>query len=289
MKLFALVVAIASVIGGFVGGALLHKMFSISGAVIGGLVVAIGLLSLGAYFDAQETKKKTEVLPDDVRAIFDRMYGKEPKSSAVKTSPWTPRPFFENHSREDFQEWFAHLPPWNRLDARVIQILIDKLSGSLLFEVFVHVSQDRNLIQHYLPLRSLFEGGVGEFAVCPQISRLLFKAGQLSHESFFKIMNSSSYDEKKAKANYAQAMDAYEVSLHLDPYFLPTYFQMASLKLLIGKKADGMDFCKRGLDAAERLEEVPFEKSELPSIRIARQEIDAIKVQLKSLLNELRT
>ncbi len=76
MKLFLLVLLVATAIGGFAGAEVLDTSFSILGAAIGGVGTAVVLLGLGAYFDAQE--KKSPKLPPEMHGIFDRMItGKE--------------------------------------------------------------------------------------------------------------------------------------------------------------------------------------------------------------------
>lgn len=72
MVLFVVVLAIATVIGGFAGGEVLGKTFSILGAAIGGVGTAVILLGLGGYFHAQEQKKSKQLTPE-MRGVFDRM------------------------------------------------------------------------------------------------------------------------------------------------------------------------------------------------------------------------
>lgn len=71
MKLFLIILAAATILGGFAGAEIFNTSFSIIGAVIGGVGTAAILLGLGAYFDSQA--KKSSDLSPEVRAIFDRM------------------------------------------------------------------------------------------------------------------------------------------------------------------------------------------------------------------------
>ncbi len=81
MKKFIAVIIAATIIGGFVGGELMDRTFSLTGAVIGGIGLASVLLGLGAFFDAQEKKKRKKELTPEVRAVFDRMFGNAPSGS----------------------------------------------------------------------------------------------------------------------------------------------------------------------------------------------------------------
>jgi hypothetical protein len=90
VKLFISILAAATIIGGLVGGEITNRTFSLFGAVIGGGGLAIVLLSLGAYFEAQERKRNDEVLPQAVRAVFDRMTGRAPSSYTRGVKPKAP-------------------------------------------------------------------------------------------------------------------------------------------------------------------------------------------------------
>ncbi len=81
MKLFITSIVAATIIGGFVGGELTNTLFTLTGAVVGGVGLTTLLLGLGAYFDAQERKRREKALPPDVRAVFDRMVGKASQAS----------------------------------------------------------------------------------------------------------------------------------------------------------------------------------------------------------------
>lgn len=76
MKIFVFVIIAATIIGGFVGGELMEVMFSLTGAVIGGLGTFTILMSLGAYFDAQDRRNPKIELTPEIRKVFDRLIGK---------------------------------------------------------------------------------------------------------------------------------------------------------------------------------------------------------------------
>src|SRR5450759_4130519 len=87
MKLFIAVILAAVVIGGFVGAELMDSSFSITGAVVGGGGTGAVILGLGAFFDAQERKRKDSALPPEMRAVFDRMFGKDTSSRQQNPKP----------------------------------------------------------------------------------------------------------------------------------------------------------------------------------------------------------
>lgn len=86
MKAFIIVIAVATVLGGFVGGELTDTTFMLTGAVIGGVGTAAVLLGLGAFFSAQDEKKRkagNPALTPEMRGVFDRMLA----GSAAKPAP----------------------------------------------------------------------------------------------------------------------------------------------------------------------------------------------------------
>lgn len=78
MKIFILVVIVATIIGGIIGGELTRTSFTIWGAAIGGVGTFVILMALGAYFERQEKKKV--VLTPEMRGVFDRMLNSSTKA-----------------------------------------------------------------------------------------------------------------------------------------------------------------------------------------------------------------
>lgn len=87
VKIFIAVILAAVVIGGFVGAELMDSSFSITGAVVGGVGTAAILLGLGAFFDAQERKRREKALTPEMRAVFDRMFGMDSSSRQQHSKP----------------------------------------------------------------------------------------------------------------------------------------------------------------------------------------------------------
>lgn len=97
MKAFIIVLIVATVLGGFVGGELTGNTFTITGAVIGGVGTAAVLLGLGAYFTAQEERKRkarAPVLTPEIRGVFDRMLARSAEQSPA------PAPAPKSESKE---------------------------------------------------------------------------------------------------------------------------------------------------------------------------------------------
>ncbi len=93
MKAFIIVIAVATVLGGFVGGELTDSTFMLTGAVIGGVGTAAVLLGLGAFFTAQEERKRkarAPTLTPEIRGVFDRMLARSAGQASAGTTAPTP-------------------------------------------------------------------------------------------------------------------------------------------------------------------------------------------------------
>lgn len=281
MKIFFAVLIAAAVIGGFIGGELSGTTFSLLGATVGGIGLAIVLLSLGAYFTAQEERKSKKLTPE-MRGIFDRMLGVEERKTESK---WAPRPFFENKSDDEFIQWFRNVSPWNKVDALIIQVLIDKFRGNPLFEVFVHTSQEQSLIKRYAEINQIARSDSGRFAVAPKIAMILSSAAEDNREKYARAI--SAKDQNAMKVSYSRAVDSVEVALVIEPNIALLYLQMATLKAMLGKNEEATQYCQAGLQVIEKQKKIPFHKSEISSVNQAHSENERIGAALHSVLEKL--
>lgn len=287
MKVFVLVLVAATVIGGFVGGEISDRTFSILGAVVGGVGTATVLLSLGAYFTAQEKRRKKEDLPPEMRQVFNRMFGSPAEARALvsATAKWKPRPFHHNKSKSDEAEWFANAPEWSRIDSRLITVLIDRLHGNPMFEVFVHASQDCDIVAKYKPLSTLFDRGVGDVAALPRVAEILCTAGVDQGTGFAELMKSRAPDKKKMGRLYENAINACEAAIYVEPKYFVAYLRLAELRRMLGNKGDAITFCEKGLAQIQLVSAHPLPSR--PGMEL-RQAVDEVKVKLESMLHELR-
>ena len=75
MKLLIIFILVAFILGGFVGGEITDRDFSITGAVIGGAGVFAIIFGLGWFFFEQDKKQKKTTVSPEMREVFDRMLG----------------------------------------------------------------------------------------------------------------------------------------------------------------------------------------------------------------------
>jgi hypothetical protein len=73
-------------------------------------------------------------------SLFSRLFGGSALTSNHAGVEVRPRQFVDNTSISDYARWFADAPGWKDLDRRLINVLIERLYGNPMFEVFVHAS-----------------------------------------------------------------------------------------------------------------------------------------------------
>lgn len=85
LLIFALVLLVAALIGGFVGAEWTGSSFSPTGAVLAGGITAAVLLGLGAFFTHRD-KTKRKPIPPEIRGVMDRMFSGYQENSPVKAT-----------------------------------------------------------------------------------------------------------------------------------------------------------------------------------------------------------
>jgi hypothetical protein len=286
MKLFFALIAASALICGFVGGLIFGQVFSVLSAVIGAVGLATVVLGLGAILTGREDRNAKGKVPPDIRAVFDRMSGGYGAVSGIK-SGWKPRPFHENKSKSDFFEWFANVAPWNEVDAAVVTVLIERLDGNPLFEVFVHAARETSLIRKFAQLNQLARTESGRHAVAPRVAVMLSGAAEDSRELIAKALSRKSTSD--LQTHYSRAVDSLEAAIAIEPNIALLYLQMATLKAMVGRNAEAASFCEAGLEKVAALKAMSFDRSTLSSIRDANADLVRVESHLKSVLDRVST
>lgn len=86
MRVFVIVIIFSAILGGLIAGELTDNEFIVTGAVAGGLGVAAVIFGLGAFFSAQDERRKSgsTVITPELRAVFDRMLGEAKEQVSPK-------------------------------------------------------------------------------------------------------------------------------------------------------------------------------------------------------------
>lgn len=196
---------------------------------------------------------------------------------------WKPRPFFKNSTPEQARDWFAHVPPWSDLDARLQDMYISRLMGNQVFEVFVHVSMEQGLVSQYRDLARLIPLGVPA-AVYAHTAAILCTAGARSREEFVRLLPSARGNVDKVGVHYSAALNAFEAALHVEPEFSVAYGEMAVTLMVLQKRQQAAEWCKRALAVVAKQKQAPLPSS--PGMDLAGS-IKEHEQHLRQLLAEI--
>ncbi|MFH1283618.1 MAG: hypothetical protein ABII27_08135 [bacterium] len=169
-----------------------------------------------------------------------------------------PKLFCENKNKNEFIEWFSNTKPWNKLNLNIIEPIIDKFTDDVkAFEFFVWVSEKYKLINNnYVPL--LTKTGDNVDLALFYFSVTLYDVGrQLRNELIEAMEVSSLYDDSELSDLLNVTISSFEVAITLCNYCLSAYYQLAFLRgKILGKKNEGIEYCKRGLAKIQELKKI---------------------------------
>jgi hypothetical protein len=204
--------------------------------------------------------------------FLSRIFGKKAMSEKIKTFPRT---------RTDRQDWFAHTPPWNRIDSTVTDAILDGITDKTLLEVFVLASMEYGLVARYEPLGGEHEAPT---VIRAQVSHILCQTGNPAVLSLAQALEAKQTDV--AKKALMVAVDTFEPAIALAKNQIAAYAGMSAVCGLVGKSAESHDWAKRGLlELAEmRAEMRRLNLSGHESIFIHPDGLDQMERQLRSYL-----
>src|ERR1039458_378590 len=165
--------------------------------------------------------------------FLSRIFGKKAMSEKIKTFPRT---------RTDRQDWFAHTPPWNRIDSTVIDAILDGITDKTLLEVFVLASMEYGLVARYEPLGGEHEAPT---VIRAQVSHILCQTGNPAVLSLAQALEAKQTDA--AQKALMMAVDTFEPAIALAKNQIAAYAGMAVVCGLVGKRTESHDYAKRGL------------------------------------------
>ena len=196
------------------------------------------------------------------------------------------KPFHKNSSNSERKDWFARTRPWHKVDPRIIDALIAKYNDNPMFEVFVVTSMEKSLVGEY---EEIGRKGIDPIVACSVISGILFRHGASAAAQVMKMFKSGNQDKNKFSKFYSEALDMLESSTIIDTNQVGAYVQLASLKALLSKNDEALSFVRQGLATIQRIREsnIPFHKSNIPSIQNATQHLDDVEKSLLALREEL--
>jgi hypothetical protein len=197
---------------------------------------------------------------------------------------WKPRAFFENTTREQVLDWFAHVSPWCDLDTRLQDLYILRMMGNPMFELFVHVSMEQNLVAKYRQLENLIPVGVPA-AIYARTADILCSSGRQSRDEFMRLLpNARAGRTEQMSAHYMAAISAFDAAVHIEPDFAPAYAEMATTLMIFQKRKEAADWCRRAIAVVAKFGQAPLPHR--PGMDLASS-ASGLDRHLRDMLNEI--
>jgi hypothetical protein len=219
--------------------------------------------------------------------FLGNLFGGEPEYGEITKT------FQYNKTKEDYKNWFSKTPPWPKLESKIIDVIINRCFGNQMFEVFVHVSMQAQIIEKYdsniKRLAQVLKEPSDE-VIFSAINQELLHASASSVKRFGEIMDKgkSVSNEKELKKLMVIWVDSAESAIFIDPMYTPGYLQLALYNKLTNKPDKAKFYCLKGLEKLEEERNSPMAlvmlKSEVLNYAESLKEREA---GLKDLLRTL--
>ncbi len=170
MKVFFIVIGVAFILGGLVGGELTDREFLITGAVIGGVSVGVIIFLAGWYLNAKDEKKrKNSKLTPEIRGVFERMM----KSQHLPNVPEKNKnEKFSNSSQSSAVHQFYEsalviiqgqiVPKYSNVKQIFSELMVNKEAAGYVFGALDAILQIKNLRQDVNQGAKILESGYKE-------------------------------------------------------------------------------------------------------------------------------
>ncbi|MFC1771059.1 hypothetical protein ACFLZV_04140 [Candidatus Margulisiibacteriota bacterium] len=199
-------------------------------------------------------------------------------------------PFPESQNDSEKMEWFKSTQPWDKVDKKTINAIINKYNDDPMLIVFVSVSMRCNLIPMYCKFNNS-ESLDSPDLICSFIAQILYNTGSNSLKQMISLMENISINQKKFKLHYSTVMDSLESCIILDEYQISAYSGLAMAKAILNKPEETLKYASQGLNVIEKIRErnVPFHLSDNENIKTATQTFDEIENHLNQLIEKIKT
>ena len=149
------------------------------------------------------------------------------------------------------KDWLSNTTPWRTLDPAIIDALTGKFRDNPMFEVFIVISMEHNLVARYAELAK--DKLENSDLICSQIATMLCFFGNASVRVMGDLMHDCSGNRSKLEHHYRIVRDAFEVCIILDHNQLQAYAGLATAYGLIGKSEECVNYAQQGLSKLQEL------------------------------------
>jgi|GEM_PF-6437082 len=199
-------------------------------------------------------------------------------------------PFPSNQSDAEKLNWFQKTHPWDKVDEKIINAIIEKYNGNSMIVVFVVTSMKHNLIPVYCKYNN-YEYIDSPGLVCNLIAQTLYNIGSSSLKQMTALLNDIPKNQEKLKLHYTTVMDSLESCIILDENQVLAYFGLAMAKSILNKSEDVLKYAEQGLTVIRRIREsnIPFHLSKNENIKNSMRTFEVIENNLNKLIAENKT
>jgi hypothetical protein len=192
------------------------------------------------------------------------------------------KPFHKNSSSLERKDWFLRTSPWNRIDSKIIDALINKFGNNPMFEVFVVTSKEHNLVLRYEQLNKKDQA---EAVICSNIANMLCEVGTHSAKRMIALQGGFQKNMKEVRKHYGIVRDTLETAIVLDKNQIAAYTYLSVVLGLIKKFEDGLKYARQGIAVIQEIRKsnVPFHLSDIDVIKNADETMDDIEKALRQL------
>ena len=195
------------------------------------------------------------------------------------------KPFHKNSSSLERKDWFSRTRPWNRIDSKIIDTLINKFGDDSMFEVFVVTSMEQNLVLRY---EQLNKEDQSDALICSIIATMLCEVGIYSAKIMIALQDDFQKNIEELKKHYRIVRNALETAIVLDENQIAAYGYLSVVLGSIKQFEDGLKYAKQGISVIREIRKsnVPFHLSNIDTIRNADQTMDDIEKTLRHLAED---
>jgi hypothetical protein len=192
------------------------------------------------------------------------------------------KPFHMNSNPLERKVWFSRTRPWNRIDSKIIDALINRFGNNPMFEVFVVTSIEHNLVLRYEQLNKIDQE---EAVICSIIATMLCEVGTHSAKKMIALHGDFQKNMKEVRKCYGIVRNTLETAIILDENQIAAYAYLSVVLGLIEKFDDGLKYARQGIAKIQEIRKsnVPFHLSDIDVINNACETMDDIEKTLRKL------
>lgn len=197
------------------------------------------------------------------------------------------KPFYDNKSNDERKDWFSRTKPWHKVHSRIVDAIVSKFGNNPMFEAFVIVSMQENLVSKYIDINSsniLEDNDI----ICSTISGILCVTGSYATNMLINVINNKNGLEK-AQEHYRTVRMAFESAIILESRQVVAYYGLAFVCKLINKSDEAIKYAQDGIAVIHdiRDQNIPFHLSKIDYVENADRDMKNMESNLNSIITDL--